>query len=132
MHAQSCLTLCDPIDYSPPASSVRGISQARILEWVASSFSRGIFPTQGSNWCLLDLQAGALPLSHLGSPHIHRLKLIFALESKEQKGSSKLGLPSISTRITSLRMVKVVPRTRMENRKVQMGSINLYSGYKEK
>ena len=54
------------------------------------------------------------------------------MESKEQKGSSKLGLPSISTRITSLRMVKVVPRTRMENRKVQMGSINLYSGYKEK
>ena len=125
LHAQSCLTLCDPIDCSPPASSVRGISQARILEWVASSSSRGIFPTQGSNWCLLDLQADALPLSH-------RLELIFALESKEQKGRSELGLPSISTRITSLRMVKVVPRTRMENRKVQMGSINLYSGYKEK
>ena len=36
---QSCLTLCDPMDYSPPGSSVRGIFQARILEWVAISFS---------------------------------------------------------------------------------------------
>ena len=35
-----CLTLCDPIDYSPPDSSVHGISQTRILEWVAISFSR--------------------------------------------------------------------------------------------
>ena len=36
---QSCLTLCDPIDGSPPGSSVHGILQARILEWVAISFS---------------------------------------------------------------------------------------------
>ena len=38
--AQSCLTLCDPIDCSLPGSSVHGISQARILEWVAIPFSR--------------------------------------------------------------------------------------------
>ena len=40
---QSCLTLCtsDPMDYSPPGSSVHGISQARILEWVAIPFSGG-------------------------------------------------------------------------------------------
>ena len=36
---QSCLTLCDPIDGSPPGSSVPGILQARTLEWVAISFS---------------------------------------------------------------------------------------------
>ena len=36
---QSCPTLCDPIDRSPPGSSVPGILQARILEWVAISFS---------------------------------------------------------------------------------------------
>ena len=36
---QSCLTLCDPIDCSPLGSSVPGILQARILEWVAISFS---------------------------------------------------------------------------------------------
>ena len=41
--------------YSPPGSSVHGILQARILEWMAISFSRGIFPTQGSNLHLLHL-----------------------------------------------------------------------------
>ena len=39
--AQSCPTLCDPVDCSPPGSSIHGILQARILEWVAISFSRG-------------------------------------------------------------------------------------------
>ena len=38
---QSCLTLCDPIDGSPPGFSVHGIFQARILEWVAVASSRG-------------------------------------------------------------------------------------------
>ena len=42
---QSCLPLCDPMDSSPPGSSVHGILQARILEWVAMPFSRG------SSWC---------------------------------------------------------------------------------
>ena len=36
---QSCLTLCDPMDCSPPGSFVHGILQARILEWVAISMS---------------------------------------------------------------------------------------------
>ena len=39
--AQLCPTLCDPVDCSPPGSSVHGILQARILEWVAISFSKG-------------------------------------------------------------------------------------------
>ena len=38
---QSCVTLCDPMDCSPPGSSDCGILQARMLEWVAISFSRG-------------------------------------------------------------------------------------------
>ena len=38
---QSCPTLCNPMDYSPPGSLVHGISQARILKWVAISLSRG-------------------------------------------------------------------------------------------
>ena len=37
---QSCLTLCNPVDCSPPGSSVHGILQARVLEWVAISFYR--------------------------------------------------------------------------------------------
>ena len=38
--AQLCLTLCDPMDYNLPGSSVHGVFQTRILEWVAISFSR--------------------------------------------------------------------------------------------
>ena len=39
--ARSCPTLCDPMDYSPPGSSVHGIFQARVLEWDAIAFSPG-------------------------------------------------------------------------------------------
>ena len=45
---QSCLTLCNPMDCGLPGSSVHGILQTRILEWVAMPPSRGIFLTQGS------------------------------------------------------------------------------------
>ena len=41
--AKSCLTPCDPMDCSPPGSSVPGVSQARILEWVAMPSFRGSF-----------------------------------------------------------------------------------------
>ena len=47
MHAKSlqlCPTLCDPMDYSPPGSSVHGILQARILMWVAVPSCRGSSP----------------------------------------------------------------------------------------
>ena len=40
---QSCLTLCDPIDGSPPGSPIPGILQARTLEWVAISFSNAFY-----------------------------------------------------------------------------------------
>ena len=42
-HVQSHLTLCNPMDCSPPGSSIHSISQARLLKWVAISFSRGSF-----------------------------------------------------------------------------------------
>ena len=69
---QSCLTLCDPMDCSPPGSSVHGVLKARILEWVASPFSRWSFQprdqTQVSliaggfftNWA-----TGEAPLKHV-------------------------------------------------------------------
>ena len=64
--AQSCLTLCDPMDCSPPGSSVHGISQTRILEWVAIFSSRGSsHPRNLPNPCLLHWQEDSLPLSHL-------------------------------------------------------------------
>ena len=47
--AQSCPTLCDPMDCSLPGSSVHRVFQARVLEWGAVSFLQGIFPTQGLN-----------------------------------------------------------------------------------
>ena len=43
---QSCSTLCNPMDCSLPGSSVQGIFQARILEWLAMPSSRGIFPSR--------------------------------------------------------------------------------------
>ena len=48
---QSCPTLCDPVDCSLPGSSVHGILQARTLEWVAISFSRG--SSQSRDWTQL-------------------------------------------------------------------------------
>ena len=68
---QLFMTLWDLMDYNPPGSSVHGILQARILEWVAMPSSRGIFPTQGSNQCHLcplHWQAGSLPLTPPGKP----------------------------------------------------------------
>ena len=47
---QSCPTLCDPMDWRPPGSSVHGILQARILEWVAISFSRGSSWPRDQTW----------------------------------------------------------------------------------
>ena len=56
------------MDSSQPDSSVHGISQAGTLEWVAISFTQGIFLTQGLNQCVLHWQVGSLMLSHQGSP----------------------------------------------------------------
>ena len=58
--AQSCPTLCDPMDCSPPSSSVRGILQARTLEWVAISFF-GDLPDPGIEARSPTLQADAEP-----------------------------------------------------------------------
>ena len=66
-----CSILCDPMNCSPPGSSVHGILCARILEWVAISFSRGIFPTQGLTLSLLSVlygQVDSLPLAPPGKP----------------------------------------------------------------
>ena len=48
--AQSCPTPCDPMDCSPPGSSVHGILQARILEWVAIPFSSGSYQPRDQIW----------------------------------------------------------------------------------
>ena len=48
--AQSCPTLCDPMDHSPLGSSIHGILQARTLEWVAISFSRASSQPRNRTW----------------------------------------------------------------------------------
>ena len=58
--AESCPTLCDPMDCSLPGSSVRGILQARVLEWAAAS-SPGDLPNQGIEPRSPALWADALP-----------------------------------------------------------------------
>ena len=63
---QSCLTLCDPMDYSPPGSSVHGILQARILEWVAMLPS-GDLPNPEIKPGSPARQAGSLPSEPPGS-----------------------------------------------------------------
>ena len=56
--AQSCPTLCDPMDCSLPGFSVHGIFQARVLEWVAISFSRG------SSWPRDRIQVSCIAVRH--------------------------------------------------------------------
>ena len=83
-YCQLCPTLCNPIDCNSPGSSVHGILQIKILEWVAIPSSRGssrsgdlsdsgIFPIQGLRLhllCILHWQAGSLPLAPPGKPII--------------------------------------------------------------
>ena len=67
---QLCLML-QPHGQSPPGSSVHGILQARILEWVAMLSSRGSSRPRDQTLCLLNCQAGSLPLVPPGKPSTH-------------------------------------------------------------
>ena len=60
---QSCLTLCGPIDGSPPGSSIPGILQARILEWVTTAFSNVCMHAKSLQSCptLCDPMDSSLP-----------------------------------------------------------------------
>ena len=74
--------LGNPMDCSPPGSSVHGILQSGILEWVAMPSSRGSSPTQGSNPSLPHCREILYRLSHKGSPGVlimwfHFLKCSF-------------------------------------------------------
>ena len=67
--SQSCLILCDPMDCSPPGSSVHWISQARMLEWVAISYSRA--SSQLRDWTLISsVQFNVHMFSVLGNTHV--------------------------------------------------------------
>ena len=53
VRAQSCITLCSFMGYSPPGSSIQGIFQARVLEWVVISFSRDLYHIEANLLCSL-------------------------------------------------------------------------------
>ena len=69
--AQSCLNLCDPMDCSPPGSSVHGILQARILEQVTIPCSRDL-PNSGIEARFLHCRHIPYHLSHQESPRMHQ------------------------------------------------------------
>ena len=80
-------------DSFPPDSSVHGISQARILEWVAIPFSRGIFLTQGSNPGLLHCWWILYHLSHQGYIYFTTIKLKKKTNNAAAEMSSPVGSP---------------------------------------
>ena len=82
---QLCPTLCNPIDCSPPGSSVHGILQARILEWVTIPFSRGSSWHQGSSLGLLHYRLILYCLSHQRSPGKAAMTNYHRLSDKQQK-----------------------------------------------
>ena len=89
---QLCPTLCDPMDYSPPGSSVHGTFQARILEWVAIPFSKGSSrPRDGI--CLLHCRQIFLPSEPPGKPHFTLLPTMKVSESWGCSGSSSGASP---------------------------------------
>ena len=102
MYARSGLTLCSPVDCSPPGSSVCGIFQVRILEWVAISSSRGSSPptdrTQIS-LCLLHWQVDSLPLVPPGKPIIYAIICLINVSLGLPGGASGRVLPIQETQV---------------------------------
>ena len=84
MHAQSFLTVFKPMDCSPPDSSVLGIFQTRILEWVAISFLRGSFRPRDQT-CLLHWQVDSLPPGKPWSNHMNPLNLGLEVGDREMR-----------------------------------------------
>ena len=82
---QSCLTLCDPMDCSPPGSSVHGTSTGKNTGVGCHALLQGIFLTQGYRTCLLSLlrwQVSSLPLAPPGKPNLWRALCKFKNLSK--------------------------------------------------
>ena len=76
-----CLTLCNPMDCSPPDSSVYGVFQARILEWVAISFSRGSSqPSDQTRVYVSSLAGGFFTAEPPGKPRSYLTKGIHSLK----------------------------------------------------
>ena len=77
--AQSCLTLCNPMDCSPPGSSVHGDSPGKNTGVVCHALLQGICPTQGSNPGLLPCRQILYQLSHQGSPRLSSTSILLLI-----------------------------------------------------
>ena len=87
--APSCSTLCDPMDCTLPGSSVHGILQGRILEWVAISFSKGSFWPRNRTWvCLL-----------------HCRQILYRLSTREALGTLSTHHNIISKKLKNMTLV---------------------------
>ena len=101
--AQSCLTLCEPMDCSLPGSSLHGILQARTLEWVAMPFSGSLESKHicrdllslfsmmeeaevGCSCCTGTMTPYTTQLHTSGHGFLHRLKFTFQSHQKTKKG----------------------------------------------
>ena len=77
---QSCPSLCDPLDYSPPGSSIHGDSPGKNTGVGCHALLQGIFPTQGSNPGLPHCRQIRYHLSHQGSPRILEVSSLSLLQ----------------------------------------------------
>ena len=91
---------CYSMDCSPPGFSVHGISQARILEWVAISFSRGTSQARNRTY-ISCIGRQTLPLHHQGSPNIFKKKKKTSLHqepsSEKKRGGRVLAWKALDT-----------------------------------
>ena len=103
----SCLTLCNPIDYSPPGSSVHGILQAIILEWVSRPWSKG--SSQPRDWTHISYVSclGNLVLYHWVTRHNVSLKRRHLLKILSR--GLKVHRHSHLSRPTSLHVLQLCP-----------------------
>ena len=109
---QSCPNLCDPLDGSPPGSSVCGIFQARTLEWAAISSSRGSSPPRDGTHvsCVSSIGRQILyPLSHQGSPRTTEyphVKNSWSLTSHRTQKLIQKCIISLNVRIKSIKLLE--------------------------
>ena len=102
--AKSCLTLSDPMDSSPPGSSIHGIFQARVLEWCAIAFSRTMATLKSCSWADCTQQSAqdvSVKLSFAQGWQVEEIKLLkkwrWLLVWPEHKSSLKeQALPSFT------------------------------------
>ena len=113
--------------YSLPGSSVHGIIQARILEWVAITYSKGIFPTQGSNPGPLHYRWILFHLSHQGSPRT--LEWVAYPFSRDLPAKNQTGISCIAEGFPTRRSIrKALTIVKFSCQSGRLG--NLYKNYK--